>query len=162
MLILFAFETVYISTYSVLLTCRWGWSSWRDFCSGRPCWEVAGTWYRPKIAWRWPGYHLLNQCSISWWLPEKNAHIVAETELQCMYHKYILGSEILVCPLGSNFAWPPELELSIICRCMVPGWKGYSIGIHFSNRNSAVSFESLYRTMNLVFMYKDRLLTFTL
>ena len=75
-----------------------------------------------------------------------------------MYYKYILGSEILVCPLGCNFAWPPELELSIICRCMVAVWKGYGIGIRFSNRNSAVSYESLYMTMDLVFTKID---TFT-
>ena len=74
-----------------------------------------------------------------------------------MYHNHILGDEILVCLLGSNFAWPPKLELSIICCCMVAGWKGYGIGIHFSNRNSAVSFESLYRTMNLLFTKIDYL-----
>ena len=91
-------------------SCRWGWSSWCNFCSGRPCWELAGPWYRPKIAPRWPGYHPLSQCPLSQWLLGKNAHIVAETELQCMYRSCILDSEFLFCP-GHNFPWQ-ELSTS--------------------------------------------------
>ena len=68
-------------------TCRWGWSSRRDFCSGWPCWEVAGPWYLPKIAFKGPGFHLLSQCPDSQRLPKKCCHTVAETELQCMYRK---------------------------------------------------------------------------
>ena len=46
-------------------TCRWGWPSWRDFCSCWPCWEVAGPWCCPKIAPRWPGNHPISQCTLS-------------------------------------------------------------------------------------------------
>ena len=95
-------------------SCRWGWSSWRNFCSGRPCWKVAGPWYCPKIAPKWPRFHPFSQCPLSWWLLEKTAHVVAETELQCMHHTHVLDSEILFCP-GHNFPWQ---ELNIIC----PAW----------------------------------------
>ena len=99
-------------------TCRWGWPSWCDFCSGWPCWEVAGPWYRPKIAPRWPGYHPLSQCPLSWWLLEKSALIVAETELQCMYQSRILCSEFLFCPCHKCTCFP-WLQLNFICPCML-------------------------------------------
>jgi len=34
-------------TSVVCYSCRWGWSSWCDFCSGRHCWKVAWTWHCP-------------------------------------------------------------------------------------------------------------------
>ena len=95
-LIIFSFELV-VWHYCVP-TYRWGWSSRREICSGRTCWKVARPWLLPKIAFRWPGGHLVSQRPLTQWLPKKNAHIVAERELQCMYHTYLCNFTSLPSP----------------------------------------------------------------
>ena len=103
--------------------------------------DIAGRWHELGIALKLRSSDLdailcASAQNPSTWLSEKSAYTVAETELQCMYYAHILHSESLVCPLGHNFTWSPELEVYSICPCMVnqSEWKGYGIGLHLKHK----------------------------
>ena len=89
--------------------CRWGWSPRRDFSGDRPHWKVEGPWCLSGGACRWPWHHPIQQPPLFQWLPKGDTLTVAETELQCMYHWYILHSS-----LPHKFAYSYNVYYSLV------------------------------------------------
>ena len=79
--------------------CRRGWSSRCEVSSCRSCWEVEGPWYLSGNSLEWPGSYPLLEHPLSQWLPEGDAHIVAEAKLQCKDHSHTchLINEVQYC-----------------------------------------------------------------